>query len=77
VGCSVAIKPFWERVALVGEKPHDPNIKLIVEMGLTGYELVMLVGDERIVLAKPSWGQRAKTLQGLITEGLEALKQAR
>ncbi len=73
----MAIKPFWERYLRIGDRP----VHIAVEVGLTGYELVMRASDSRdtvrIVLATPSWDFEAEMLKVAIDEGLDALARTK
>lgn len=67
----VAIKPKWEKYFSIDGKP----CRLVIEMGLSEYELVLYADDARIVLGKKHWHPDAEMLPKHIAEGLDALRK--
>lgn len=76
------MKPAWEKsiwISILRSERARP-VEFLITMGATGYQLVMRLGNERVVLAAGGVGgvfgeRQAGELIAVLTEGILKLKE--
>lgn len=72
------MKNPWERHFIVSPTVHESKYaRLTIEMGLSGWLLVLYIGDERVALATQMWVAPALELAAVIHEGIEQMKKVK